>query len=251
MNKMNDYQAAAQAAYEELQAAHADALAEAQARLQHATEAASADAIRPRLIAMLEQAEPPAADTVASVLGGYVALFPAHLQRDGALLIRSLGSTKKHHGLNDKQAGQIAAAIVACVHGKGSAGLIDFPSADTWHNNLSASDLHAWSGWVAPDAYEELQAELDGLTRERFEAERDLALLDASKQTLDRLAELHGGPARDVIRIKSNVANRSGVAGIFFEPGEVRELNPAQWGEIADHAGYRRMIGAGQLEVVA
>ncbi|MCW8917522.1 MAG: hypothetical protein OQL08_01700 [Gammaproteobacteria bacterium] len=246
---MNAYHTAAQAAQAALSTAHADALADTQARLQHATGAASADAIRPRLLDMLEHAETPAADTVTSMLSTYAAMFAPHLQRDGEMMIRSLRSMKKQQGLTDAQCSAVAGSLLACIHGKAPSGLIKFPAPTAWHFNISLADLHQLAGWVVPDAHAELQAELDELTGERFKAERDLARLEAHKQALDKLAAALKTSPSNVMRIRSNAPNRQSVAGVFFEPGEVRELTPAEYGEIADHAGYRRMISAGQLEV--
>lgn len=244
---MKDYAAAAQQAHDNLTPLLNKAISNTQQRLDKARQATTPEALRPQLLAILEGADTPAAEAIGGILNGYAQLMPDHRARDGGLLIRSLVSTKRHHGLTETQAGQIAGAIIGAINGKGHSGLIEWP--ENWHEQLHHSDLKQWAEWVAPKAYSEFTANLETHTQARISAESDLVQLEASRQAL---AELVPTPSEGtVIRIRNNAEFRQGVGGIHWEPGEVKALEPADYMRVTGSNGYQRLADSGQLEVMA
>ncbi|XKH00782.1 hypothetical protein LG325_11905 [Marinobacter nauticus] len=244
---MKQFSTEAQTAHDHLVPLLDQAISHTNDRLEKAKQAASPEALRPDLLAMLDNADTPAADAIGGIIGGYAQLMPNHRARDGGLLIRSLVSTKSHHGLTDDQAGQIAGAIIGAIQGKAHSGLIEWP--ENWHDELHHNDLCQWCEWVAPKAYGDLLASLQDTTKARISAESDLVQLQASQQAL---ADLVPSPSTGaVIQIRNNAENRQGVAGIHWQAGEVKTLEPAEYAQVIDNAGYQRLADAGQFEVLA
>lgn len=244
---MKNYATEAQTAHDHLMPLLEKAQTEAQQRLDKAKQASTPDALRPQLLAILDNADTPAADAIGGILSGYAQLMPDHRARDGGLLIRSLASTKSHHGLTEAQAGQIAGAIIGAISGKGHAGLIQWP--ENWQRELSHGDLLKWCEWVAPKAYGKLLDSLESQAKARISAESDLVQLQASRQALAGLVPSPSTGA--VIRIRNNAEKRQGVSGIQWNPGEVKPLEPAEYARVTANAGYSSLVEAGQLEVVA
>lgn len=244
---MKDYTAAAQSAHDKLSPLLDKAVADAQARLSEADKAASAETVRAQLVAMIDNADTPPADSVTGILGSFCALLPDHRAHDGGVIIGALVSTKKRHALSEKQAAQIAGAIIASVHGKAPAGLIEWP--DTWHSQLSDADLHQWVEWVAPKEYAKLSADLEATARARISAETDLTQLETCRRALaDLVPSASDGT---VIQIRNNADHAQGMAGIRWQAGEVLPISAADYVSLAAHGGYHRMIQQNELEVVA
>ena len=248
--KTETFYTAAQAAHADLSNKLTTAQTEARERAQQAALAASDDVLRPRLLGIITNQDAPSAEAVTSTLAAYAAMLPAHRQRDGVVLINSLESVKKHNGLTDKQAGLIAAAIMACVHGKAHAGLIDFPGSNVWHHDLTVGTLKQWAAWIAPDAHAELVKELNAAMRDRFRAEREMARLQAAEAALGMLGNALIESASNVIHLANHTGQQQRVGGVVFEPG-TNVIDLDTFANIADNGGYRRMLDAGQLEVVA
>jgi hypothetical protein len=248
--KMHTYQTAAQAAHADLLDKLSEAQTEARQRQQQAAQAVSDDTMRPHLLGIITNTDTPTADTVAATIASFAAMMPAHKARDGAAMIAHLTSIKKHNGLSDKQAGQVIGAMMACIHGKASAGLTEWPSRETWHHALSVAELHQWAEWAAPDAYAELQADVQRAMRDRFEADRDLARLESDQKALDLLAATQGDND-NVIRIANPTARRQRIGTVMFEPEAVTELTDRDYAAVVQHGGFQRLIAAGDLAVVA
>lgn len=245
---MKDYTAAAQNAQDTLSPLLDKAVADAQKRLSEATKAASVDSLRPQLIAIIDNADTPPLDAVTGILSTYCALMPQHRTREGDLLVRSLCSTKKHHGLTDKQAAQVAGAMVACVQGKAPMSLIEWPDVKTWHRQLNDADLHQWAEWVAPKEYATLSKALEKTTEARMSAETDVVQLETCRRALADLVPKAFECA--VIQVRNNADHCQGVAGIQWEGGEVKRLEPTDYAKITVHPGFSRLIEQAQLEVV-
>lgn len=241
------YATEAKTAHSHLMPLLSQAIDDTQARLATAAQAASADTIRPNLEGMLANADTPPAEAVNGILSGYLQLMPAHRAREGGLLIRSLVSTKKHHGLSDAQASQIAGAMLAAINGKGYSGIIEWP--ENWQADLSQSELNQWAEWVAPKEHAKLMASLETHTKTRISAESDLVQLKTSRNALAALVPAPSSGT--VIKIRNNADKRQGVSGIHWEGGEVKEIAPADYARVTQNTGYQLLAESGQLEVLA
>ena len=242
---MKSFTQAAKQAHDTLTAAHAEAMSDAQARLKSAEQATSPEAVRPQLIELLNQADQPGADAVATVITSYAAMMPQHLARDGAALVSHLTGIKRHKGLSDAQAGQVVRAILAALNGC-PAGLIEWPAADLVLARMPLSDLHLWAQWGTPDGYSTFTAAQEAAVHSHYTAVRDLAYLEQQAEALAALA----APVAEVLRLKSNSKGAQSVAGITFEPGEIRELTPAEYAGIYSRGdALARLIESHILEV--
>jgi|GEM_PF-2633668 len=246
---VKDYKTAAQKAHDTLTPLLDDAFAEAQAMLEKAGQVASRDAVRPELVEMINKADTPPADAIAGILASYAGLLPQHLARDGGLFIRSLVSIKKHHGLTDSQAAQIAGAIVASIHGKAPMSLIEWPGCDDWDSQLHHTDLDQWAAWVSPKEHGKLTSKLEAETKARINAESVLVHLEASRRALADLVPKV--VTTSVIKIRNNSEHRQGISGVRWTAGEVKALDAVEYAAVTDSAGYQSLIESGQLEVVA
>lgn len=240
---------AAQQAHDTLTPLLAQAIEDTQAILNEAKQAASIEPLRPELIDMLNSADTPPADSVASILSGYCDLLPAHSGRDSGLLIRSLVSTKSYRALSDKQAGQIAGAIIASIHGKAPQSLTEWPAAEDWHKQLHDSDLQLWAAWAAPEKYSKFKRKIDTHTESRMSAESDLMQLEVSQQALAELVPTPSAGHKIVIR--NNAEHRQGIAGIQWQPGEEKPLTSADYAVLTSSTGYEQLTQDNVLEVVA
>ena len=250
MTKMNDYSQAAQKAHSDLLPMLEAATTEASTRQQaKASETAGNDAVRPRLVAMIEAADTPKSDAIAGIVGTYAALLNNPATRDGRWLIASLSSSVKHHGLQPEQAGRIAGALVAAIHGRSPLSLIEWPTADVWHEHVHQPDLHLWAEWLAPAKYEKLATDLAKNAQARIKADTDLAQLKQARQALDTLVlEFHES---GTIKVRNNKEHSQGIGGLRWEAGEVLDVAATDYVRLVDLGGYQRLVESGQLEVIA
>jgi len=249
MTKMNDYSQAAQKAHSDLLPMLEAATTEASTRQAKASETAGNTAVRPRLVAMIEAADTPKYDAIVGIVATYAALLNNPATRDGAYLIRHLTSTVKHHGLQPEQAGRIAGALVAAIHGRSPLSLIEWPTADVWHEHVHQPDLHLWAEWLAPAKYEKLATDLAKNAQARIKADTDLAQLKQARQALDTLVlEFHES---GTIKVRNNGEHGQGIAGLRWEAGEVLDVAANDYVRLVDLGGYQRLVESGQLEVIA
>jgi len=189
----------------------------------------------------------PAVEAVPSILSDYTKLIPSHRQREGAALISSLTGIKRHNGLTAEQAASIAGAIVLCVTGKASSGLIQWPT--DWMAALSDSCVKQFAAWLSPNAYTDTLQELSEHAAEQAKSVNDVLALEASKQALAKLVPVNVGSS---IRIKNNAPSTLGLSNLLkFERGEVKTVSPEMYMNLLTHAGFQMYISNKSLELVA
>ena len=249
MTKMNNYSAAAQRAHDNLLPTLDAAIQDATERQRQASMKADPATIRPDLVVMIEGADTPKSDAIGGIVATYAALLNNPATRDGRWLIESLASTVKHHGLKPEQAGQIAGALVAAVHGRAPLSLIEWPAADAWHKHVHHVDLLQWAAWLAPKKYEKYAADMNSTAELRIKADTDLAQLEQARKALsDLVPEFRES---NVVRIRNNGEHGQGIAGIRWQAGEVVEVAANDYARLVAAQGYQRLNESGQLEVMA
>jgi len=246
---MKTYTEAAQTAHDNLLPLVDAAIASAKDRLSKATASADHEAIAPKLVALIDDADTPRGDAVPGMIQTYAALLNKPATTDGAFLIRHLASTVKHHGLNSEQAGQIAGAMLAAIKGNAPASLIEFPAADAWSGQLHHADLQLWAAWLNPDAHKKLMTGTEKETVARIAAETDLIQLERARNALADIVPTFSNSK--VVKIRSNNADRpQGTAGFKWQPLETLEVAPMDYARLVSGDGFNRLLESGQLEVI-
>jgi len=247
---MKTYTEAAQAAHDTLLPLLDAAIASAQDRLEKAKATADNEAVTPKLVALIDDADTPRGDAVPGMIQTYAALLNKPATTDGAFLIRHLASTVKHHGLNSEQAGQIAGAMLSAINGRAPMSLITWPAADKWSEHLHFSDLQQWAAWLAPTQHTKLMTGTEKETVARIAAETDLIQLERARNALTDIVPTYINSK--VVKIRSNNADRpQGTAGFKWQPLETLDVAPMDYARLVSGDGFNRLLESGQLEVIA
>jgi hypothetical protein len=203
--------------------------------------------IRLDLLKIIETVLLPPADAVGGIISTYAALIYRPAERSGNWLIRSLNSTVDRHMLPLDQVKTIISAFMAGVTGKASGGLIDWPTADEWHKDLSTDNLRLWARAVDAEAYEKLEKGGREATTRRMRARSLLVQLETAKAALEALVPADNGK----LTIVNKAAQKVGVPGVCLEPGESHELSADEYVKLENHNGFIHKLENGLMEVTA